>query len=78
MKIKVKYFGLVAEKVGFEEQILEISTGLSASKFKEQQIAKYQIEDAESIQMAVNQNLTSNSNLNEGDEVAFLPPFAGG
>ena len=78
MKIKVKYFGLVAETVGVEEETLEISEGLSASKFKEQQIAKYQIEDPESIQMAVNQNLKNYNNLNEGDEVAFLPPFAGG
>ncbi|MFT7198043.1 MAG: molybdopterin synthase sulfur carrier subunit, partial [Marinoscillum sp.] len=30
------------------------------------------------FQLAVNQVLTTTADLKEGDEVAFLPPFAGG
>ncbi|RUA13905.1 MAG: MoaD/ThiS family protein, partial [Flavobacteriia bacterium] len=36
------------------------------------------IMDEDSIQIAVSQNLGENIILKEGDEVALLPPFAGG
>ncbi|MCX2743852.1 MoaD/ThiS family protein [Mangrovivirga sp. M17] len=78
MKINIKYFGMIAEAAGKNEETLEISEGMSVSDLKDQQIKKYQIPDPESVQLAVNQDLESSVELNEGDEVAFLPPFAGG
>lgn len=78
MRLKVKYFGMIAESAGRSEEILEVVQGTLAKDLKDQQIEKYQITDPDAVQLAVNQNLDKNVELKEGDEVAFLPPFAGG
>ena len=78
MKVTVKYFGMIAEAAGRTEEVLDVVSGTSAIELKDQQVQKYQIQDPESVQLAVNQNLDNKVELNEGDEVAFLPPFAGG
>ncbi|MGY5851577.1 MoaD/ThiS family protein [Salegentibacter sp. F14] len=78
MKITIKYFGMLAEIAGKKEEILEVNEGISAGELKARQINTYQIADPESVQLAVNQDLNMEIELNEGDEVAFLPPFAGG
>ena len=78
MKIKVKYFGMIAEAAGRNEEVLELSEEISAADLKTRQVQHYQIKDSDSVQIAVNQNLDKEVKLKEGDEVAFLPPFAGG
>ena len=78
MKVNIKYFGMIAETAGKTEEILDLESGVSVKNLKDRQIQKYKIADPESVQIAVNKNLNSNSELKEGDEVAFLPPFAGG
>ncbi|WP_034919924.1 MoaD/ThiS family protein [Gillisia sp. CAL575] len=78
MKVNVKYFGVIAESAGKNEEVLELKQGTSVKDLKNQQIKKYQIQDAESVQIAVNQDLNNEAELKEDDEVAFLPPFAGG
>lgn len=78
MKINIKYFGILAETAGKNEEVLEVQEGLSVAGLKDKQVKTYQIPDAESVQLAVNQNLNTKVELKEGDEVAFLPPFAGG
>lgn len=78
MKINIKYFGMIAETAGKNEETLEVNEGISAGELKARQIKTYQMEDPESVQLAVNQNLNMKVELKEGDEVAFLPPFAGG
>tara|TARA_R100000935_G_scaffold50374_1_gene76212 strand:- start:507 stop:743 length:237 start_codon:yes stop_codon:yes gene_type:complete len=78
MKVTVKYFGVIAESAGKNEEVLELKQGSSLKDLKNQQIKKYQIQDAESLQIAVNQDLNKDVELKDGDEVAFLPPFAGG
>lgn len=78
MKLRVKYFGMIAESAGKNEETIEVDQGTLAKDLKDQQIEKYQITDPDAVQLAVNQNLDKNVELKEGDEVAFLPPFAGG
>ena len=78
MKITIKYFGIIAESVGKTEEVLDLQQGSSLKDLKDQQIHEYKIPDADSVQIAVNQNLGKEVILKEGDEVAFLPPFAGG
>lgn len=78
MKVTVKYFGMLAETAGKNEEILELDKGISATELKERQIRMYRISDEDSVQLAVNQNLNTDVELKDGDEVAFLPPFAGG
>jgi molybdopterin converting factor subunit 1 len=78
MKINIKYFGMIAETTGKNEEILDVDEGMSTVELKDRQIKTYQIADPESVQLAVNHNLNTEVELKEGDEVAFLPPFAGG
>jgi len=78
MKVTLKYFGMIAESAQKTEEVIEFDQCISISELKALQIKKYQIEDSESIQIAVNQNLNHEIELKDGDEVAFLPPFAGG
>ena len=78
MKVTIKYFGMIAETAGKSEEILDLEAGVSVQDLKDLQVQKYKIADPEAVQIAVNQDLNSNLELKEGDEVAFLPPFAGG
>ncbi len=74
----MKYFGMIAEAAGKNEELISVSEGVSVSELKKRQTEKYNIADQDSVQVAVNQNLDSDVKLKDGDEVAFLPPFAGG
>lgn len=74
----VKYFGLVAEAADKFEEVLEFNGELTASELKAQCLNGLAIADKDSVQIAVNQNLDDKITLKDGDEVALLPPFAGG
>ena len=78
MKVTVKYFGLVAEATDKSEEVMEFNGELTASELKEQCLYGLSIADKDSVQIAVNQNLDDKTTLKDGDEVALLPPFAGG
>lgn len=78
MKVTIKYFGLVAEAAEKSEEVMELNGQLTASELKAQCLNGLSIVDKDSIQIAVNQNLDDKTTLKDGDEVALLPPFAGG
>jgi len=78
MKVIIKYFGLVAEAADKSEEVLELNGALTASELKAQCLNGLAIADKDSVQIAVNQNLDDTITINDGDEVALLPPFAGG
>ncbi|NVN18380.1 MoaD/ThiS family protein [Muricauda sp. HICW] len=78
MKVTVKYFGLVAEAAAKSEEVMELDETLTASELKVQCLIGLAIADKDSVQIAVNQNLDETITINDGDEVALLPPFAGG
>lgn len=79
MTITIKYFGVIAEEAGTNEEVLEQdSEDFDVESLKEHCFSKYSISDTQSIQVAVNQNMGASGALQDGDEVAFLPPFSGG
>jgi len=80
MTLTIKYFGLLAEMTGTNEEIVTLAgEEYELEALKERCISKYELSDIKkSIQTAVNQSLVSSGPLKHGDEVAFLPPFAGG
>ncbi len=79
MTITIKYFGVVAEETGTDEEILDLdSREVDVESLKARCFSKYSISDTKSIQVAVNQNMGAIGPLQDGDEVAFLPPFSGG
>ncbi|KAB5486081.1 MULTISPECIES: MoaD/ThiS family protein [Flagellimonas] len=78
MKLTIKYFGLVAEAANKFEEVMELNGELTARELKERCLNGLSIRDKDSVQIAVNQNLDDKITLKDGDEVALLPPFAGG
>ena len=78
MKISVKYFGVIAEKIGFssEEIEIEVSEKLDLRAFFNQ---KHPEIKEITYKIAINQEITDFLELTENQiEVALLPPFAGG
>ncbi|WP_108425328.1 MoaD/ThiS family protein [Flagellimonas amoyensis] len=78
MTVTIKYFGLVAEAANKFEEVMELNGELTARELKEHCLNGLSITDKDSVQIAVNQNLDDQITLKDGDEVALLPPFAGG
>lgn len=79
MKITVKYFGSIAEETGKAEETIFLQNGMSEIReFIAFIFNKYGLNDEGTIQVAVNQVIQSKGRIQYGDEVAFLPPYAGG
>jgi molybdopterin converting factor subunit 1 len=79
IKITIKYFGVIAEETGKTEEVLELdSDDVDVESLKDHCTSKYSLTDTNSIQVAVNQMMGASGPLEDGDEVAFLPPFSGG
>jgi sulfur-carrier protein len=77
--ITVKYFGVIAEKTKCTEEIYTIDA-IGIDEFISEINKKHQL-NVDSYSIAVNQkiiDIKKSSKLTTNDEVAFLPPFAGG
>lgn len=78
MKLDVKYFGMIAEWVGTSENELEFS-GTSVADLRNHLENNHSELKGISYQVAVNHTISGvELTLKEQDEVAVLPPFAGG
>jgi len=79
MTITIKYFGILAEETGTDEETLHLDVReYDVESLIDHCFSKYALSDTQSIQVAVNQTLGKKGPLKNGDEVAFLPPFSGG
>ena len=77
MSIRVKLFGLLADTVGKSE--LQIENASDTDSLKKQMLLDYPHLASKSFIVAVRKQIIGNNQkLENGDEVAFLPPFAGG
>ena len=77
MQIEVKYFGILAEITGCNTEQL-VSSSLEIAGLKETLINKYPDFKNTDFRIAQNQELVLDSALLTGQEIAVLPPFAGG
>jgi molybdopterin converting factor subunit 1 len=78
MILKLKYFGMIAEAVGKENEEIDFaeSTVEELEKVLKNKYAKLA---SMNFKIAVNQSIVNaDFKLNDNDEVALLPPFAGG
>lgn len=78
MKIKAKYFGMIAEKIGKTNEDFEVdfNKNINLKTFFE---TKYTTIQTINYKIAVNQELKDHIDFeSESVEVALLPPFAGG
>ncbi|MBX2959944.1 MAG: MoaD/ThiS family protein [Flavobacteriales bacterium] len=80
MKINVIYFGMIAEEIGKNAETLQIkSIQPNVDNLTTYFIQQYPVLKTKSFKIAVNQQMaTNNTVINENDEIALLPPFAGG
>lgn len=77
MHIRVKYFGQITEATQLDEETLECS-GQLISDFLEVLHLKHISLKKINFKIAQNQELVSVSTKLTGEDIALLPPFAGG
>ena len=80
IKIKVKCFSQVKYSLGVEELTFELEDGTDVSDLekivREKALGKL---DGVTLRTAINRKyISDNAILNDGDEIAFIPPVQGG
>jgi molybdopterin converting factor subunit 1 len=79
MKIKVLLFAGLREKAGQGEMDLELEAGVRAQDLPGRLFGPLMAEPPKSLRYAVNEDYVSPERLlRDGDEVALIPPVAGG
>lgn len=77
MKVKVLFFGIIADATGL--QMKEIGDIKNLDELQKSLTGEFPDLLKYMYQLSVNQKLVSgNETLKDGDEIALLPPFAGG
>jgi MoaE-MoaD fusion protein len=81
MQVRVLFFGILKDIVGTAEETLQVSPGTTLSGLFERYAERFATlhNRRSSILLARNQEFsTPETELTDGDEVAFLPPVSGG
>lgn len=85
MKIQVKFFASVREKLGSSGELLELDhASISVSQVRELLMARGEVwaqalGPNRALRVALNQQmLTADAQLHDGAELAFFPPVTGG
>lgn len=79
MKIKLKYFGMVAEITNTSEELIEVDKHSSSTNLVKLLEEKFHSLNQLDYRLAINQELIhENVELKENDTIAVLPAFAGG
>lgn len=76
MSIKVLFFGQLKEVVQTDQ--VQLTGVKTAEEVRLELLGRFPDLAACSFQMATNHELNSIKTLKDGDELALLPPFAGG
>ncbi|WP_019386488.1 MoaD/ThiS family protein [Algibacter luteus] len=77
MNITIKYFGQLTDITQLEEETLEFG-GTYVYELLETLYRKYNTLKTKDFQVAQNQELVNENTKITGQEIALLPPFAGG
>ena len=79
MRVTVYYFALLQERMGKREEILELASCMTVSALYFQIFPEGKQGGRIPVMYAVNQKYVDSSHpLQDGDEVAFIPPIGGG
>ncbi len=79
MQIQIKYFGLLEEFTGKEEEIMEIPKGVLLNELILILEERYPGFSSQYARIAVDGTIVSeNLSLQQGNTLAIMPPFAGG
>jgi molybdopterin synthase sulfur carrier subunit len=77
MKVPVKYYGLIAEALQKNDDIIEFS-GNTAQELLDVLYVKYPILKTKDFQIAQHNHLLLEDEIIDETQLALLPPFAGG
>lgn len=77
MKISVKYYGIIAERTARDFETFNCSDSCDINTLSALVENKYDLEGIH-YSIAINRQINNNQLITENDEVALLPPFAGG
>lgn len=77
MNIEVHYFGMIAEITKCSKELIVTDSEIIRD-IKEKLINKYPTLENKEFRIAQNQELVFEEDLLTGQEIAILPPFAGG
>ncbi len=81
--ISIKYFANLKEVAGKESEELTASDGMKladlCSQLEDSQSQIVEMIRQKNVMVAINQEMaTMDTEIKDGDEIAFLPPFSGG
>lgn len=79
MDIRIKYFGLLAEAMEKEDAVFSIKENCTVQELKNTLLSSYPVLEGKEFKVAVNKNIVDEKVvILPTDELALLPPFAGG
>ncbi|MDB4297274.1 MoaD/ThiS family protein [Flavobacteriaceae bacterium] len=80
MLITIKYFGMLVEDTKTTEEILNFDTkSITIKELKKFICKRYRGLESKTYNIAINQKIAGyNDLITDGNELALLPPFAGG
>lgn len=79
MKLNLLFFGALADIIGVPQKDLITDTLLDVKLLNDHLLSVFPSLEKHKYKIAVNQKIVEDKHiLQDGDEVAFLPPFAGG
>jgi molybdopterin converting factor subunit 1 len=79
IQLKILFFGSLTDVVKSASVHTDVKNGFSVDDLKRMLSTQYPLLDNHTFNVAVNQEIVNDTFvLNDGDEVALLPPFAGG
>ena len=75
---KVMFFAHLRDLVGEESIKLDVA-GITVAELKEIIVEKYAVSKFDTVMTAINEEFATNDEIiQDGDEIAFIPPVSGG
>jgi len=79
LSINIKYFGMIGEAANKDSEVITINESATVEELKNVILQKHKKLKKMDFQIALNLNIAGkDEKINDKDEIALLPPFAGG